>query len=88
MACACYVRRAQVKEIEATVADFDGVLYKVTNPGPEGEKDTTKIIVSLDLTFFHELQAHGVDAVRALCHILVIAFGMDPLYCAFQGPPI
>ncbi len=46
------------------MADFDGVLYKVTNAGDgAGGKDVTKILVSLDLTFFHELQQHGVDAV-------------------------
>lgn len=46
-----------------TVADFDGVLYKASNPGPADQKDTSKILVSLDLTFFHELEAHGVTEV-------------------------
>lgn len=43
--------------IALKVADFDGVLYRLSNPG--GEK--SKINVSVSLKFYKELQAHGAD---------------------------
>jgi len=43
--------------IALTVADFDGVLYRLSNPGG----DKSKINVSCSLKFFKELAAHGAD---------------------------
>lgn len=51
----------KAKDVEVTVADFDGVLYRCNNPGAEGEKDTSKIHISIALKFYHELQEHGLD---------------------------
>jgi actin related protein 2/3 complex subunit 2 len=39
-------------------ADFDGVLYRISNPG---NSDKTKINVSVALKFYKELQNHGAD---------------------------
>ena len=41
-----------------TLADFDGVLYRISNPG---NSDKTKINVSVALKFYKELQNHGAD---------------------------
>ena len=41
-------------------ADFDGVLFHISNP--DGDKG--KIRVSISLKFFDDLQAHGADLVR------------------------
>ncbi|XP_059906674.1 actin-related protein 2/3 complex subunit 2 isoform X1 [Gadus macrocephalus] len=43
--------------VEVTFADFDGVLYHISNPN--GEK--TKVMVSISLKFYKELQEHGAD---------------------------
>ena len=42
-----------------SAADFDGVLYHISNPN--GEK--TKVMVSISLKFYKELQEHGADEV-------------------------
>jgi len=49
----------KMESISLSVADFDGVLFKLSNPN--GEK--TKINVSVSLKFFKELQAHGTETV-------------------------
>lgn len=43
--------------IELTVADFDGVLYHISNLNG----DKSKIRVSISLKFYKELQQHGAD---------------------------
>ena len=43
--------------INIKVADFDGCIYHVSNP----EGDKTKIIVSISLKFYMQLQQHGAD---------------------------
>jgi len=43
--------------IDIKVADFDGCIFHVGNP----EGDRTKIIVSISLKFYKELQKHGAD---------------------------
>ncbi|KAL1022115.1 hypothetical protein UPYG_G00022350 [Umbra pygmaea] len=43
--------------VEVTFADFDGVLYHISNP--DGEK--SKLMVSISLKFYKELQEHGAD---------------------------
>uniref|UniRef100_A0A8C2WTC5 Arp2/3 complex 34 kDa subunit n=1 Tax=Cyclopterus lumpus TaxID=8103 RepID=A0A8C2WTC5_CYCLU len=43
--------------VDVTFADFDGVLYHISNPN--GEK--TKVMVSISLKFYKELQEHGAD---------------------------
>lgn len=43
--------------IDIKVADFDGCIYHVGNPNG----DRTKIVVSISLKFFKELQKHGAD---------------------------
>lgn len=40
-----------------TVADFDGVLYHISNLN----SDKTKVRVSISLKFYKELQEHGAD---------------------------
>lgn len=40
-------------------ADFDGVLYHISNPNG----DKTKVMVSISLKFYKELQEHGADEV-------------------------
>ncbi|XP_014286731.1 probable actin-related protein 2/3 complex subunit 2 [Halyomorpha halys] len=43
--------------IDITIADFDGVLFHISNVG--GEK--SKILVSISLKFYKQLQEHGAD---------------------------
>ncbi|CAC5406859.1 ARPC2 [Mytilus coruscus] len=45
------------ESIDVTVADFDGVLYHLSNP----ENDKTKIIVSISLKFYKDLEEHGAE---------------------------
>ncbi|XP_059474958.1 probable actin-related protein 2/3 complex subunit 2 [Neocloeon triangulifer] len=45
------------ESIDITVADFDGVLFHISNQ----KNDKTKIIVSISLKFYKELQQHGAD---------------------------
>lgn len=47
--------------VEVTFADFDGVLYHISNPNG----DKTKVMVSISLKFYKELQAHGADEVSS-----------------------
>jgi actin related protein 2/3 complex subunit 2 len=43
--------------VDITVADFDGVIYHISNPNG----DKTKVQVSISLKFYRELQEHGAD---------------------------
>lgn len=45
--------------LDITIADFDGVLFHLSNP----TGDKSKIILSISLTFYKELQQHGADAL-------------------------
>nr|CAG4650223.1 EOG090X07NU [Sida crystallina] len=45
------------ESINVVVADFDGVLFHISNP--DGEK--SKVRVSISLKFFKDLQEHGAD---------------------------
>lgn len=47
------------EHVDVTVADFDGVLYHVSNPN----LDKTKIMVSISLKFYKDLQEHGADSL-------------------------
>jgi len=47
------------ESVLVTVADFDGVLYRISNP----KEDKTKVNVSISLKFYKELQEHGADEV-------------------------
>lgn len=52
--------------------DFDGVLYHISNPNG----DKTKVMVSISLKFYKELQAHGADEVSS-----------TSFYCGPSFPP-
>lgn len=43
--------------IDATIADFDGVLYHISNVN----SDKTKVRISISLQFYKQLQEHGSD---------------------------
>lgn len=43
--------------IDITIADFDGVLYHISNP----DGDKSKIRISISLKFYKDLQEHGAD---------------------------
>lgn len=45
------------ESVEITFGRFDGVLYHISNPNG----DETKVMVSISLKFFKELQAHDAD---------------------------
>ncbi|XP_036370469.1 actin-related protein 2/3 complex subunit 2 [Octopus sinensis] len=49
----------KAENIDMTIADFDGVLYHISNP----DQQKTKIRVSIALKFYKELQEHGADAL-------------------------
>jgi actin related protein 2/3 complex subunit 2 len=58
------------------LADFDGVLYRISNP-VSGDK--SKIDVSITLKFYKELQEHGAD------HLLKQIYGAMLLEKAEDG---
>uniref|UniRef100_A0A1I7YCL7 Arp2/3 complex 34 kDa subunit n=1 Tax=Steinernema glaseri TaxID=37863 RepID=A0A1I7YCL7_9BILA len=43
--------------VDMRIADFDGVIYHISNP----DGDRTKIMVSISLKFYKDLQEHGAD---------------------------
>ncbi|XP_035206617.1 actin-related protein 2/3 complex subunit 2-like [Stegodyphus dumicola] len=45
------------ESVEVTIADFDGVLFHISNLNG----DKTKVRVSISLKFYRELQEHGAD---------------------------
>jgi len=47
------------ESVDILFADFDGVLYHISNPGG----DKSKIMLSISLKFYRELQEHGTDAL-------------------------
>lgn len=47
------------ESVLVTVADFDGALYRISNP----KDDKTKVNVSISLKFYQELQKHGAEGV-------------------------
>lgn len=47
----------KLEAVEWTVADFDGVLFHISNY----QNDKTKIRVSISLKFYRDLQEHGAD---------------------------
>ena len=48
---------AKFTSIDITVADFDGVLYKIFNP----DGDKSKVVVAISLSFYADLQRYGAD---------------------------
>ncbi|KAI6175589.1 Arp2/3 complex 34 kDa subunit [Aphelenchoides bicaudatus] len=48
---------AKHETVDVKFADFDGVIYHISNP----EKDRSKIVVSISLKFYKELEKHGAD---------------------------
>lgn len=54
---ACKFESDRLTFIDTTIADFDGVWYRVFNP----EKDKTVIVIAIKLACYAELQAHGAD---------------------------
>jgi len=52
----------KTEAVHVTLADFDGVQYKISNPGGGGgDADKSKVNVSIALKFYKELQNHGAD---------------------------
>lgn len=51
-----------IKAVDITVADFDGVMFHMSNPVPT---ETNKVLVSIKMSFFHELEDHNVQEVLA-----------------------
>uniref|UniRef100_A0A914C4E9 Arp2/3 complex 34 kDa subunit n=1 Tax=Acrobeloides nanus TaxID=290746 RepID=A0A914C4E9_9BILA len=45
--------------VDSTFADFDGVIYHLSNP----DGDKSKLLLSISLKFYKELQQHGADAL-------------------------
>eukprot|EP00039_Didymoeca_costata_P018306 m.332986 g.332986 ORF g.332986 m.332986 type:complete len:307 (+) comp17040_c0_seq1:93-1013(+) len=48
----------KMKDVDVTVADFDGVTYHVSNK--PGDDTKTHILVSIRLDYFHQIEPHGV----------------------------
>jgi len=49
----------KAESVLVTVADFDGALYRLSNP----KEDKNKVNVSISLKFYKELQEHGAEGV-------------------------
>ncbi len=54
---------AKPDSLDITVADFDGVMFHISNP--DGDKG--KIRVSASLKFYADLQEHNADGVSLPC---------------------
>ncbi|CAG2065249.1 unnamed protein product [Timema podura] len=50
-------QRHKQESIDIVIADFDGVLFHISNVGG----DKTKVRVSISLKFYKDLQEHGAD---------------------------
>jgi len=48
---------AKHETVDVKFADFDGVLYHISNP----DKDRSKLMLSISLKFYKELESHGAD---------------------------
>ncbi|XP_065319798.1 actin-related protein 2/3 complex subunit 2-B-like isoform X2 [Gordionus sp. m RMFG-2023] len=53
---ACF-EGSKLEKTDIILADFDGVLYHISNP----ENDKTKLIISISLKYFKELLKYGAD---------------------------
>uniref|UniRef100_A0A915CPE2 Tyrosine decarboxylase n=1 Tax=Ditylenchus dipsaci TaxID=166011 RepID=A0A915CPE2_9BILA len=68
--------------VNVTFADFDGALFHVSNP----DGDRSKLMVSLALKFYKELQQHGADDLlrreygSALCAQAETGYNVSLLY--------
>merc|ERR1712050_700974 len=47
----------KLEPLNINLADFDGVLYRISTPN----NDKTKVAISISLKFYKELQSHGAD---------------------------
>jgi len=47
--------------VDITIADFDGVLYHISNPSSSDQSQKSKILVSISLKFYKDLKEHGAD---------------------------
>ena len=59
----------KTEAVHVTLADFDGVQYKISNPGG-GDADKSKINISIALKFYKELQNHGADEVSKRTNLI------------------
>ncbi|XP_014680894.1 PREDICTED: actin-related protein 2/3 complex subunit 2-like [Priapulus caudatus] len=46
------------ESVDITIADFDGVMYHISNPSPQ---ERSKIRLSISMKFYKQLQEHGAD---------------------------
>ena len=61
----------KTEAVHVTLADFDGVQYKISNPGGGGgDADKSKVNISIALKFYKELQNHGADEVSKRTNLL------------------
>jgi len=47
--------------VDITIADFDGVLFHISNPSSSDQSQKSKILVSISLKFYKDLKEHGAD---------------------------
>ena len=66
----CTHTSSKPESIDITVADFDGVLFHISNP--DGDKG--KIRISASLKFYGDLQKHGADGVRLCVCVCVCVY--------------
>ena len=68
----------KTEAVHVTLADFDGVQYKISNPGGgAGDADKSKVNISIALKFYKELQNHGADEVGVQAVVLYSIFRPD-----------
>lgn len=69
-----FTKVEKVDPIEVTLADFDGVLYHVSNPN----EDRNKVQISINAKFFRELKAVGVEKVRNGTFLVSLVMRQSP----------
>ena len=73
--------RLKPEAVNVTAADFDGVQYHISNP----ENDKSKLLVSISLKFYKELQEHGADEVRRLLTLLKVVVENNREQCQIDN---
>lgn len=76
--------RQKPESIDFHFSDFDGAMFHISNPGHDKERDKDKVMVSIALKFFRELQEHGADEVDSIlfCNFLADTF-LTISHCRF-----
>ncbi len=61
--------------------DFDGVVYHMSNP----DGDRSKLVLSIQLKFYRELQEHGADQVSLKLKTLLYFIRLNLIFFFYNS---